>query len=319
MSIGSSKVSETVFEDSNLFAIMQNRSPKQGPEVLHIVLDEATRQSIVGLFSQATNELIYCSDGSCKTAQKFHADYTAQPNLDEYIEIEDFYVPDTIREAIDNPLSIGTYKPDRDELPSIRALFVGETKDGEYSLSLQRFRTAQYLKASGIHLAYGSNTFVNDSSRIWSKIMKGVGLTVLPSVDAAFLNGSLCFNSLHFAKQIFDLTDYYLEAGKPEIEEFVSLDGLYVENPDLIVNGMNSWERRKIASIRSARIIEDHPLEELVNSALELRYELPTKNNQLIIPSDKIDRKRLFQFLDEDVYRGLLTGAIYETNSKKYA
>lgn len=308
-----------MFEDSNLFTIMHNRSPKQGPVVLRIVLDEATRRSIVGLFSQATNDLIRCSDGSRKTAQVFHADYTARPELNEYIEIKGFSIPDAIREAIDNPLSIDTYKPDKNELPSIRALFVGETKEGEYSLSLQKFRTAQYLKASGIHIAYGSNTFVDDSLSIWSKVMKGVGLTVLPSVDAAFLNGSLCFNSLFFAKQIFDLTDYYIEASKPEIEEFVSLDGLYVENPDLIVNEMNSWERRKIASIRGARIIEEHSLGELVSSALELKYELPTRDNKLIIPSDKKERRRLFRFLDEDVYRGLLTGSIYETNSKKYA
>lgn len=127
------------------------------------------------------------------------------------------------------------------------------------------------------------------------------------------------FVSSYYAKQIFDLTDYYKEATNPEIVTFLSLPILRVNSQAVTADVMNTWERRKIASIMSQKILEEHPIEELQGAAEELDYELPTEDGKLIMPDDRKGRRELLSFLDEDVYRGMLTGSVYETNSKKSA
>ena len=122
---------------------------------------------------------------------------------------------------------------------------------------------------------------------------------------------------IYFAKQVLDLTEYYVEASKPELEDFVASPIIEVEDPDYIINSSNTWEKRKIASIRNARIIEEHPLIEMLGLAQSIDYNLPVANGKLLIPADKKLRKQLLAFLDEDVYRGMFTDSIYQTNSKR--
>lgn len=306
-----------MYEDSSLLALMQSKASDGELEIRHVVLDENTRQNVVSLFAWADRDLTHCEDGSEKSAQPFHADYTAQPETDECIEISPFEIPGAITKAVSRSFSLENYIPDRESLPLIRALFVGEPVGSSYRIAFQRFRAAQYLKATNIHIGYSSKTLRAEDSGLWSKLNNRVGLTIAPAVDVIFCEGALRFVSSFYAKQVLDLTDYYMEASKPDLEDFVSLGSLEVEDADYLVNSSNSWERRKIASIRNARIIEEHSVAEMRGFASQLDYTLPEKNGKLVIPADRKERRRLLAFLDEDVYRGMFTESVYETNSKR--
>ena len=306
-----------MLEEASLLALMQGKSKDGGVEIRRISLDESTRVNVMEMLAASAYDLTYCEDGSRKTPQPFHADYTAQPEADEYIEINPYELPEIIREAISHPLPLETYIPDKSNLPLIRALFAGEKRGDDYFAVFQRFKSAQYLKASSIHLQYSSNTLTAPGTSIWEKWSGKVGLTVMPVVDAVCANGALQFVSAYYAKQVLDLTEYYVEASKPELEDFVSLDALIVEDPDYLINSSNTWEKRKIASIRNARIIEEPPLDEMLGHAKDIGYDLPVSIGKLTIPADKTERRKLLAFLDEDVYRGMFTDSIYQTNSKR--
>lgn len=306
-----------MFETSNLFVLMQSKDKNRHVEVRRIALDEETRKNVVAMFDDGAHSLIELPDGPSKIERQFYSDYSIQPDEDEYMVISGFQIPEKIRQGIVNPASLSLYEPKKDNLPLIRALFVGETDGDDIKAAFQRFRSSQYLKASNMHLFYDRDTLTSGEKLLWNHKNGRIGITIYSGVDVIFDCASLKFVSSFYARQIFDLTDYYKEASKPELESFVSLNGIIVENSDYIINDSNSWERRKIASILSARIIEEHPLEELLEAAKTIDYDLPTAQGKLIIPDDRQTRRQLLSFLDENVYRGMITGSVYETNSKR--
>lgn len=308
-----------MFDNCNLLALMQEKEDTGKKKIVKISLDRETQKAICNLFESNAHALITCADGTPKTMQKFEAGYMAQREADEYLAISDFKLPDEMISAIKAPLPLETYKPHADSLPQIRALFVGVETSGGITAAFQRFKAAQYLRASSVHLLFDNDTLSAGNGYGWRRSKAKVGITVQPVVDAVFSNGTLMFVSSYYAKQIFDLTDYYKEATNPEIVTFLSLPILRVNSQAVTADVMNTWERRKIASIMSQKILEEHPIEELQGAAEELDYELPTEDGKLIMPDDRKGRRELLSFLDEDVYRGMLTGSVYETNSKKSA
>ena len=47
--------------------------------------------------------------------------------------------------------------------------------------------------------------------------------------------------------------------------------------------------------------------------------ELKIDNNKIIFPAEKAKAKKLLQYLNEELYKGVITEKVYETNSKREA
>ena len=64
-----------------------------------------------------------------------------------------------------------------------------------------------------MNLFHDQNTFDRD---------KRYGLTINELVDCIFEDNNLVFNSYYFARQIFDLSEYYREATDTDVEAFIN-------------------------------------------------------------------------------------------------
>lgn len=305
-----------MFEKSNLFALMNSESRKQDFEIARISLDENTRKNITKLFSEQTEQLVNSPDGSLKEIRDFCPGFITDLE-DEINRIEDFEMPQQITKALDDPAALQIYEPLDDHLPLIRALFVGEVSRDSVHIAFQRFKKAQYLRASSIRLLFDKDTMTGDHTHKWQQSQHRVGLCVLPVVDAYFNTGSLLFSSFYYASQILDLNEYSKPVTQPQIDNFLASSLLDIGDSQYTLESFNSWELRRISSIYDYNVLENCTLKDLKKAAKKIGIDLPTENDRLVFPKDRKGRKQILSFLNEDIFSGLLTSSAFESNSKR--
>lgn len=82
---------------------------------------------------------------------------------------------------------------------------------------------------------------------------------------------------------------------------------------------VDTWERKKIASILDSGLLGKYNVKQIQKKANDVGLSIKVTKNQIVFPLDKRQRKILLGFLDEEVYRGVFTNSVYQTNSKKKA
>ena len=192
-----------MFENCSVMII--KAGTKDG-EILRLELAAETQKAICEAFASAKLDLIndktrVSFDGSCK------------PHNDEFLAIESFQLPDEIMDAIRDPLGVTAFDKENDEFPEIKAIFVGErTQTGEtekFSVAFQRFRKEQYISTRWYNLFFENNTFFQE---------KRFGISISDTIDCYYTDGELHFTSFYFARQVFDLSDYYRSATDVEVD-----------------------------------------------------------------------------------------------------
>jgi len=307
-----------MFENSPLFAIMQQSNRSKPPVVQRFELDRDTRAKTSLQFGGGVKRLRENEDGTAKIAHEFYEDYAIRPEDGEYMQIENYELPSEVYAAIDNPTVVDCYEANDDsELPLIRALFMGELTDEGCIVAFQRVKSEQYLLPTGIHLLWSRGVMRDAARSTWLHPEGRSGLTISSSIDCVFDSGKLQFVSSYYAKQVLDLTEYYREAELPEILEFAKSEYLLCADPDAFASGADSYERRKIASIRKNKILEQHDADEIAGYAHQIGVNIEVNGGRIVFPEDKARRKLLLGFLDEDVYRGMFSDELYQTNSKR--
>jgi hypothetical protein len=121
---------------------------------------------------------------------------------------------------------------------------------------------------------------------------------------AVWDNGTLKFKSFHLAKQIFDLSAYFMEATNPQLEEFAGHARISCQDTAHFIAVCNPWSRKKIALILRDRILDDYTLARIRRAARAVRYQLAMDGDRIVLPVAKPQLRALLQFLDEDIYRG---------------
>ena len=180
----------------------------------------------------------------------------------------------------------------------------------DYRNCLKKFKSDQYISASKIHLFLSGDTFVAD---------KRIGLSIGKHVDCLFSDGKLQFTSFFFARQIFELSNYYREATNSDIIDFIGNETISMDDGEEFSKVANSWERRKIASIMDSGILRNYTATKIKSIAKQTGIELSIKDKRIVIPTDKKERRIVLGFLDEEVYKGAFSQTIYQTNSKRKA
>ena len=124
-------------------------------QILRLEVDEATQQAVCKTLSASVADLV-----KDKTRIPFNGSY--KPNDDEFLSVENFTLPDEIKEAIRNPMGVMAYKKEDGEFPEIKAVFVGERieRNGteKFRVAFQRFRKEQYISIRGFNLYFAGNT-----------------------------------------------------------------------------------------------------------------------------------------------------------------
>ena len=123
------------------------------------------------------------------------------------------------------------------------------------------------------------------------------------------------------ANQIFSLIDFVTEATNTEIESFGDIDGINASTENI----------KHIANIKTRRLIK--LLSNTDNIATFMRKTSRTRNsllrkygvnaqindnNELVLPTNNVvELNRTLEFLNEDIFRGVITDSLYRSNSKK--
>ena len=296
-----------MFNNCPLLALIETK--KKTFVVKRICEDYDSQVTIDKAFSDAAETL-----RKDKTDVVFDGKYTPQSGDMEILNIQNFTLPTVIREALRNPQGLEIYFPVNGELPTIKALFVGnyscENGQEQYSAAFQKFHNNQYISAARHHLFFTGDTFVRDTR---------VGITIATSVDCVISDGNLYFSSYHYAKQIFDLTEYYREASLQDVQDFVDNDLISMENSVAFVDEADTWERRKIASINDSGILQSHTARQIKSLAQKSGVSISISDGHIVLPTDKKERPIVLGFLDEEVYKGAFSETVFQTNSKRKA
>ena len=291
-----------MFENCSVMII--KAGTKDG-EILRLELAAKTQKAICEAFASAKLDLI-----NDKTRVPFDGSY--KPHNDEFLAIESFQLPDEIMDAIRDALGVAAFDKENDEFPEIKAIFVGErTQTGEtekFSVAFQRFRKEQYISTRWYNLFFENNTFFQE---------KRFGISISDTIDCYYTDGELQFTSFYFARQVFDLSDYYRSATDVEVDSFAKSEKLSIEDSVAFRGMANTWIRRKIAMINDSQVLVNYTASEIKMLAAESGIDIDIKEEAIVIPDDKEKVKVILGFLDEEAYKGPFSQKTYLANSKR--
>ena len=284
-------------------------------KIYRLDLDRETQKIICSSFSDSVETLI-----RDKTLHNYEVNYKAED--DELLRIENFILPDAIKDAIRNPLGIESYAIIRDgqfdedsrnyRYPEIKAIFVGERiqdESGEhFNIGFQRYRKEQNLVALPFRLFYSNNTF---------RLEKGFEIGITYNIDCYYTDEELQFSSFFLARQVFNLQEYYRSASDPEVTAFTQNDALYFENVEAFNKITNTYVRRKIAMINDSKVLRNYSAKDIKSIAKNSGIELIVQKKRIVIPADKDGAMEVLAFLDEEAYRGPFSNDILIANSKR--
>ena len=151
--------------------------------------------------------------------------------------------------------------------------------------------------------------------------MNNTAFIVEDKVHAIYENVKLYFQSYTIANQIFSLIDFVTEATNTEIESFGEIKGIDVSAENI----------KHIANIKTRRLIKllssTNNITTFMRKASRTKTSLLKKyginaqingDNELVLPTDNVvELNRTLEFLNEDIFRGVITDSLYRSNSKK--
>lgn len=233
------------------------------------------------------------------------------PEQDQLLVINEFVDVDGMLDAVANPLAIEQFNPQTHSLEHVKALFTGVQENGHLRVLIQQFENRRLIATKGLAIFFSGNTFQK---------MNDAGLTLDSKLLAVLDGTTIKFQSFHFLRRIFDLSDYFNEATSDEVTSFATHDKLFVNDVNAFVENASPLVRKKIAFIRQSGVLDNFTSEQIVAAAqtFNLAFET-TEDGRIVLPNNKTDLRRLLRFLDEDYYESPLSQTHFVTNSKRVA
>lgn len=138
-------------------------------------------------------------------------------------------------------------------------------------------------------------------------------------IQAIYKEGRLFFKSFPSVSKIFDLTGKMLEATNEEVSEFGNKDNIIIDTTWLLANA-NTKTRRLIKMVKESGTLDtfmsmdSRKRKKIANS---VNIEINIVDGNLVLPSNVVKVNKVLEFLNEDVYKGLITSHVFKTNSKR--
>jgi len=243
-------------------------------------------------------------------ANSIDFDGSYKPDEDESLKISGFYLPDEIREAINNPLGVEKLVANNGNELDIRAVFMSlDDEENVEKIVFQRTRKSQLLLGGRVTLFWSKDTFTSTQKP---------GVIIAKNVDAYYEDETLYFKSYYWANQIFNLNSYYREATNDDVRAFCQNECFYVDDLDALVKASDIWTRRKIAYILDSKVLEKNSTEDIINNANSLGLKIETNEaGKIVFPDDIKAKKEFLSYLANEIYKGSLSDDVYLTNSKR--
>lgn len=288
-----------MFELSSVFILTSDDA------VYLLPVDEGGREEITECFSNAKEDMVDRTN-----LVEFDGKY--KPEKDECLYINEFTINCEIIAAIENPASIQDFEKVEGSFPNIKALFVGEKSEENgtniFKIAFQLIKKDQRLSLNKRPFFFKAGVFQPEHS---------FGISISNTIECYFENERLYFQSFYFARQIFDLSQYYRLATDREVENFLSHMKLMFENKEIFQSQADNWVRRRIATINDSQFLKRYTAEEFVEMANNIGITLDAKDGRIVIPADKEKMKIVLGFLDEETHKGPLSNFLYLANSRR--
>ena len=174
----------------NLFALTSN----PGARIVRFPLTKDLQDEISTVFDDQSKSFL---NGIIETIE-FDGRY--RPEEGELLTIKNFPDVDGLANAVKNPITVELFDPKVHSLNSVKALFTGHGANGTERVLIQLFESRRLIATKGIALFFSGDTFQR---------MSDAGLTLDTKLLAVLENGDLKFQSFHFLRRVFDLSENF--------------------------------------------------------------------------------------------------------------
>jgi hypothetical protein len=285
----------------NLFALTSIPNAR----IIRFPLTQELQAEIQSLFDDQYNSFIAGID----TVVPFEGSY--RPEEGELLAIENFVDIDGIAEAVANPLRIDQYNPEIHSLDCVKALFTEHRADGAGRILVQIFENRRLIAQRGMAIFFSGNTFQK---------MTDAGLALDTRLLAVLEAGTLKFQSFHFARRVFELSEYFKDATTEEVTNFANHDKFFVASIPEFVAAASAPIRKKIALIRQSGVLDNFTTDQIAAAAVDFAVHIEkTDDGKIKLPTNATELRRILRFLDEDHYKSPLSQTHYISNSKRVA
>ena len=285
----------------NLFAL----TDVAGSRIIRFPLSADLRDEVSAIFENQGNAFF---DG-VDTIVPFDGRYI--PEEGELLLINDFADVDGLSNAVDNPLAVDQYDPEFHSLDSVKALFMGRVFENNPQILVQLFERRRLIARSGLAMFFAGNQFQK---------MTDSGLSLDTKLLAVIEGDTLKFQSFHFARRVFELSEYFKEATNEEVANFAEHEKLAVGDVASFLESAGPQVRKKISLISQSAVLENFTVQEIVSVATTFQFAINlSEDGRIQVPTNRTELRRLLRFLDEDYYESPLSRTHFISNSKRIA
>ncbi|EKE9539208.1 DUF4868 domain-containing protein [Salmonella enterica] len=291
-----------------LFAITDSEIPTR---IIKIDIDAPAQTVVENLFrtqrSGFINEDIEEID--------FCASYNVQDG--EIFSINPFDDEIGIINAIERPDAVPVWDPDDVSVHYFKALFTGEpaSNGNPTQVWLQCFDRRQIInnEKSFFQVVTQPGNRFSVSTR--------PGFSLSDRLTAILVGDKLLFKSFFMLRRFFNMEEYFNEATREDLDNFIGNDIFHVENAEDFMTFADSAIKKKVSLIINSGILNDQPIENLIECAQKIGYQLGITNvngdNKITMPNSKREVKQLLYFLDQGYFNSIITNELMLTNSKR--
>ncbi len=278
---------------SQLYALLK------GGDLRFIDLAEEIVESTKQLFLDACADFM-----NNETVQIiFNGNYTVRENENEVLYLN-YELPEIFGNIPNNQNGLTNLDVENDD---IRSLFWYH--DGSFLFQL--FSSSNLLESKYIV------RFLQEE-RTFNR-MREKAFIINNKIQAIHKEGKLFFKSFPNANKIFDLSSNMIEATTEELQAFGNKDTVNVDVNWLITNSNNKTRRliKMVAESGTLDTFMGMSKQKRTQLAKSVNVDITIQNDKLVLPRSVGKLNKVLEFLNEDVYKGLITESIFRTNSKR--
>ncbi|WP_430999750.1 Kiwa anti-phage protein KwaB-like domain-containing protein [Klebsiella pneumoniae] len=291
-----------------LFAITDSEIPTR---IIKIDIDAPAQTVVENLFRTQRSEFI----NEDIEEIEFCASYNVQDG--EIFSINPFDDEIGIINAIERPDAVPVWDPDDVSVHYFKALFTGEpaSNGNPTQVWLQCFDRRQIInnEKSFFQVVTQPGNRFSVSTR--------PGFSLSDRLTAILVGDKLLFKSFFMLRRFFNMEEYFNEATREDLDIFIGNDIFHVENAEDFMTFADSAIKKKVSLIISSGILNDQPIENLIECAQKIGYQLGITNvngdNKITMPNSKREVKQLLYFLDQGYFNSIITNELMLTNSKR--
>jgi hypothetical protein len=229
----------------------------------------------------------------------------------EIFEIKQFKLSPEMLNALRFPQEYDEFNVDTQGTANIKAIVAVNAEESNITAIFKLISKAKKLQPT-------KNLMLVCKRKEFAKLTEP-GIILDERITAVYTDGALLFKSPGTVKQILSLKEYMKEANDLEVLAF--LEERFETDSEKILAVADSWMRKRFAALMQSKLFDERSALDIYETAKSFSAEIPMELSKdrlkLILPEEKQDIKMILKFLNEEYYKGVLTGNDYQTQSKR--